>query len=144
MMNKKIDGFKQALEMLQGLDQSAQTNILAEIARRDPEMAIKLKTHLISFEDLIHLTVDMMRSLLKEIDLELLGLALKTATPELVDYVSNMFSTSMRRDIEEVLKGRPRPLSEVLEAQVKIVEVMNRLQQEGVILIDKDKSDKWV
>lgn len=143
-MNIKIDGFKQALEMLQGLDQTTQTNLLAEIARKDPELAIKLKQNLITFEDLKFLTVDMMRSLLKEIDLELLGLALKTATPELVEFVSNMFSTSMRRDIEEVLKGRPRPLSEVLEAQVKIVEAMNRLCQQGIILIDKDKSSKWV
>lgn len=143
-MNKKIDGFKQALEMLQGLDQTAQTNILAQIARKDPEMAIKLKSHLVTFEDLKHLTVDMMRSLLKGVDLELLGLALKTASPELVEYVSNMFSTSMRRDIEEVLKGRPRPLNEVLEAQVKIVEVMNRLQEQGVILIDRNNSEKWV
>jgi flagellar motor switch protein FliG len=129
---------------LQGLDQTTQTNLLAEIARKDPELAIKLKQNLITFEDLKFLTVDMMRSLLKEIDLELLGLALKTATPELVEFVSNMFSTSMRRDIEEVLKGRPRPLSEVLEAQVKIVEAMNRLSQQGIILIDKDKSSKWV
>lgn len=143
-MNIKIDGFKQALEMLQGLDQTTQTNLLAEIARKDPELAIKLKQNLITFEDLKFLTVDMMRSLLKEIDLELLGLALKTATPELVEFVSNMFSTSMRRDIEEVLKGRPRPLSEVLDAQVKIVEAMNRLSQQGIILIDKDKSSKWV
>jgi len=143
-MNKKIDGFKQALEMLQGLDQTAQTNILAQIARKDPEMAIKLKSHLVTFEDLKHLTVDMMRSLLKEVDLELLGLALKTASPELVEYVSNMFSTSMRRDIEEVLKGRPRPLNEVLDAQVKIVEVMNRLQEQGVILINRNNSEKWV
>lgn len=143
-MNIKIDGFKQALEMLQGLDQTTQTNLLAEIARKDPELAIKLKQNLITFEDLKFLTVDMMRSLLKEIDLELLGLALKTASPELVEFVANMFSTSMRRDIEEVLKGRPRPLSEVLDAQVKIVEAMNRLSQQGIILIDKDKSSKWV
>ena len=143
-MNIKIDGFKQALEMLQGLDQTTQTNLLAEIARKDPELAIKLKQNLITFEDLKFLTVDMMRSLLKEIDLELLGLALKTASPELVEFVANMFSTSMRRDIEEVLKGRPRPLSEVLDAQVKIVAAMNRLSQQGIILIDKDKSSKWV
>lgn len=143
-MNKKIDGFKQALEMLQGLDQAAQTNILADIARKDPEMAIRLKSNLITFEDLKYLTVDMMRSLLKEVELEHLGLALKTASPELIDYVSNMFSTSMRKDIEEVLKGRPRPLSEVLDAQVKIVEVMIRLQEQGIILIDKNKSSQWV
>lgn len=143
-MNKRIDGFKHALEMLQGLDQAAQTNLLTEIARRDPEMAIKLKKNLMTFEDLKYLTVDMMRSVLKEIDLDLLGLALKTASPELVEYISNMFSTSMRRDIEEILKGRPRPLNEVLEAQVKIVEVLTRLQEEGIILIDKDKSSEWV
>jgi len=51
-MNKKVDGFKQAIEMLQGLDLAAQQSLLAEIARKDPEMAIKLKQNLVTFDDL--------------------------------------------------------------------------------------------
>ena len=41
-MKIKIDGLKQAIEMLQGLDLAAQQALIAEIARKDPEMAIKL------------------------------------------------------------------------------------------------------
>jgi flagellar motor switch protein FliG len=55
-MKKKIDGFKQAIQMLQGLDLASQQSLLAELARRDPEMAIKLKQNLITFDDLEFLT----------------------------------------------------------------------------------------
>ncbi len=49
---KKIDGFKAALEMLQHLDLAAQQSLLADIARQDPAMAIKLKANLTTFDDL--------------------------------------------------------------------------------------------
>ncbi len=56
-MKIKIDGLKQAIEMLQGLDLAAQQTLIAEIARKDPEMAIKLKQNLVTFDDLQYLTV---------------------------------------------------------------------------------------
>jgi flagellar motor switch protein FliG len=55
-----------------------------------------------------------------------------------------MFSTNMKRDIEDILKGKPRPLSEVLEAQKKIMEVVLRLREEGQIILSKDKSERLV
>ncbi len=75
-MNKKIDGFKSAVEMLQGLDLASQQSLIADIARRDPEMAVKLKQSLVTFDDLQYLTVSMMKRLLQEINLDDLGLAL--------------------------------------------------------------------
>lgn len=76
-MNIKIDGFKAAIEMLQGLDLVQQQNVLADIARRDPEMAVRLKSSLVTFDDLQYLTVSMMKRLLQDIDLDVLGLALR-------------------------------------------------------------------
>jgi len=143
-MNIKIDGIKQAIEMLQGLDLATQQSVLAEIARKDPEMAIKLKSQLVTFDDLRYLTVSMMKRLLKEIDLDVLGLALRGANRELTDHLLNMFSTNMKRDVEDYLKGRPRPLSEVLEAQQKIMAVVLRLKESGEIILSKDKSEKMV
>lgn len=143
-MNKKIDGFKQAIEMLQGLDLAAQQSLLADIARRDPEMAIKLKQNLVTFDDLKYLTVAMMKRLLQEIDLNDLGLALKGANKEVTDHLLDMFSTNMKRDIEDVFKGRPRPLSEVMEAQKKIMDVVLRLRDKGEIILSKDKSERYV
>lgn len=142
-MKKKIDGFKQAIEMLQGLDLAAQQSVLADIARRDPEMAIKLKQNLVTFDDLQYLTVSMMKRLLQDIDTDVLGLALRGANKELTDHLLNMFSTNMRRDIEDILKGKPRPLSDVMEAQKKIMDVVLKLKEKGEIVLSKEK-DKFV
>lgn len=143
-MKKKIDGLKQAIEMLQGLDLSAQQSLIAEIARKDPEMAIKLKQNLVTFDDLQYLTVTMMKRLLQDIDLDVLGLALRGASKELSEHLLNMFSTNMRRDIEDILKGKPRPLSEVLEAQKKIMDVVHILRERGEIVLSKEKSERYV
>lgn len=143
-MNKKIDGIKQAIEMLQGLDLDAQQTILADIARKDPEMAIKLKANLVTFDDLQYLTVSMMKRLLQDIEMDDLGLALRGASKEVSDHLLNMFSKNMKRDIEDVLKGKPRPLSEVMEAQRKIMDVVLRLREKGEIVLSKDKSEKFV
>lgn len=144
MKGKKVDGFKQAIEMLQGLDLAAQQSLLAEIARQDPEMAIKLKQNMVTFDDLQYLTVSMMKRLLQDIDLDTLGLALRGANKQVTDHLLNMFSSGMKRDVEDVLKGRPRPLSEVMEAQKKIMDVVLKLRETGEIILSKDKSEKLV
>ena len=143
-MNKKIHGFQHAIEMLQGLDLAAQQSLIAEIARKDPEMAIKLKQGLVTFDDLQYITVSMMKRLLLDIDLNDLGLALRGANKETVNHLLEMFSTNMRRDIEDVLKGKPRPISEVLGAQSKIMDVILRLRDSGEIILSKEKSEKLV
>jgi flagellar motor switch protein FliG len=143
-MNIKIDGFKAAIEMLQGLDLVQQQNVLADIARRDPEMAVRLKSSLVTFDDLQYLTVSMMKRLLQDIDLDVLGLALRGASKELSEHLLNMFSTNMRRDVEDILKGKPRALSEVMEAQRKIMDIVIKLKDKGEIILSKDKSEKLV
>lgn len=144
MKGKKIDGLKAAIEMLQGLDLAAQQSLLSDIARRDPEMAIKLKQNMVTFDDLQYLTVGMMKRLLQEIQLDDLGLALRGANKEVTGHLLNMFSSGMKRDIEDILKGKPRPLSEVLEAQKKIMDVVLKLREKGEIILSKDKSEKLV
>lgn len=140
----KVDGFKQAIEMLQGLDLAQQQTLLADIARKDPEMAIKLKASLVTFDDLQYLTVAMMKRLLQDIELDDLGLALRGANREVTDHLLNMFSSNMKRDVEDILKGKPRPLSEVMEAQRKIMDVVHRLREKGEIVLSRDKSERYV
>ena len=143
-MKKKIDGIKQATEMLQGLDLAAQQALLADIARRDPEMAIKLKQNLVTFDDLRYLTVSMMKRLLQDISLDDLGLALRGANKDLTDHLLDMFSTGMKRDVEDILKGKPRSLDDVMDAQKRIMDVVLKLKGKGEIILSKDKSERYV
>ena len=143
-MKKKIDGIKQAIEMLQGLDLAAQQSVLADIARRDPEMAIKLKKNLVTFDDLQYLTISMMKRLLQDVHLDDLGLALSGCSKEVSEHLLSMFSTGMKRDIEDILKGKPRALSEVMDAQKRIMDAVLKLREKGEIVLSKDKSEKYV
>jgi len=143
-MKKKIDGLKSAVEMLQGLDLAKQQAILADIAKKDPELAIKIKENLVTFDDLEFLTVSMMKRLLQEIELDDLGLALRGANRKVTNHLLEMFSSNMKRDIEDILKGKPRPLSEVLEAQQRVMKKVHELIQKGEIILSKSKSEKYV
>lgn len=141
---KRIDGFKAAVEMLQNLDLAAQQQLLADIARRDPEMAIRLKGSLTTFDDLQYLTAGMMRRLLQDTKLDDWGLALRGASPALTQHLLSLVSQNNQQDIQDTLKGKPRPLSEVMEAQKRLMDVVLKLKEKGEIVLSKDKSDKYV
>lgn len=143
-MKKKIDGLKQAAEMLQHLDLEAQQRLLADIARQDPELSIKLKQSLVTFDDLQFLTTAMMKTLLQHISLDDLGLALRGSSKEVSEHLLSMFSKNMRLDIEDVLKGKPRPLTDVMEAQKRIMAVVIKLVESGEIILSKNKSERYV
>lgn len=143
-MKKKIDGLKQAAEMLQHLDLEAQQRLLADIARQDPELSIKLKQSLVTFDDLQFLTTTMMKTLLQHISLDDLGLALRGSSKEVSEHLLSMFSKNMRLDIEDVLKGKPRPLTDVMEAQKRIMAVVIKLVESGEIILSKNKSERYV
>ena len=143
-MGKRIDGFKAALEMLQKLDLSRQQELIADIARQDPEMAIKLKKSMVTFDDLLYLTSSMMRTLLKEITPEVFGLALRGANLQLTNHLFSLVSQNNKKDMEDILKGKPRSINEVMEAQNKIMEVVMRLRETGEIILSKEGSEKLV
>jgi len=141
---KKIDGFKAALEMLQHLDLVNQQSILADIARKDPEMAIKLKSQLVTFDDLQFLTQSMMGKLWQKTMLADWGLALRGSSGEVKNHVLSLLSKNNRVDLEELLMGKPRALSEVMEAQKKIMDVVMEMRERGEVILSREGSEKYV
>jgi flagellar motor switch protein FliG len=141
---KRIDGFKAALELLQNLDLASQQSLLADIARRDPEMAIKLKSKLVTFDDLQFLTQAMMGKLWSKTMLQDWGLALRGSSGEVKNHILSLLSKNNRSDLEELLKGKPRALSEVMEAQKTIMDVVLEMRERGEIVLSKEGSEKYV
>lgn len=141
---KRIDGFKAALELLQGLDLASQQSLLADMARQDPEMAIKLKAKLVTFDDLQFLTQAMMGKLWNKTLLQDWGLALRGSSLEVKNHVLSLLSKNNRADIEELLKGKPRALSEVMDAQKNIMDVVLEMRERGEIVLSREGSEKYV
>ena len=125
------------------LGASAQKRLLAEIKQKDPAMAQKLEENLIGLEDLRYLSASMLVGLLRDVDLEEFGLALRSVDPEVSQKILSMVSTGIKLDIEEGLKGKPRPVGEVEKAQKKILKILKEKVDKGHIVIDPN-GDKLV
>ncbi len=141
---KRIDGFKAALELLQNLDLASQQSLLADMARQDPEMAIKLKAKLVTFDDLQFLTQAMMGKLWNKTMLNDWGLALRGSSLEVKNHVLSLLSKNNRADLEELLKGKPRALSDFMEAQKVIMDVVMEMRERGEIVLSKEGNEKYV
>jgi len=131
-------GVKEAAKMLAGMSPSEQKNLLEIIAKKDPKMATLLKENIVSMEDLQYLTPSMLVGLLRDVNLEKFGLALRTIDQEITTKLLSMVSTGIRLDIEDGLKGKPRKVSEVEAAQKEILDILRKKIADGHIVINPD------
>ena len=129
-------GVEEAAKMLQGLGPAQAKIVLADIRKRDPQMAQKLENNMITMEDLQYCSAAQLVGLLRDVDLEEFGLALRTIDQKIVAKLMAMVSTGIRLDIEDGLKGPLRKVSEVEAAQAKILEVVRKKVGEGHLILD--------
>ena len=134
-------GIKEAAKMLSGLDGAAQERVLEDISKRDPGMAEKLRKNMITFEDLQFLTVKMLVELLQEIDLQDLALGMRIGSKELKEFVLKNISNNMRQEIEEVLLGPPKSVSQVNQSIEKIMEVVRKKTSKGQLIFNKNNEE---
>jgi flagellar motor switch protein FliG len=144
MSKVRVDGLRAAVESLQGLDQASQERILKDMAIKDPQTAELIRQSLVSFEDLRHLTPDMLRLLLGMATLEKFALALRAGSEELREFVKNNVSKNMKKDLEDSLFGPPQKLSEVRQAQTEILTIVRALIKEGKIVINPGGNEEYV
>jgi len=85
-----------------------------------------------SFNDIVRLTDREIQTLMREVDQKDLVVALKAASDELKDKVLGNFSKRVRTFITEEMEFLgPMPLSEVEEVQLRIVQQVEQLAEQG-------------
>ena len=136
-------GIKEAAKILVGLGPAAQKSLIEKIRAKDPHMASLLEENFVAIEDIQYLTSTMLVGLLRDIDLEVFGLALRVVDQKIVEELLSKVSSGIRLDIEDGLKGKPRRMSEVEEAQKKVLEVLKQKIDSGQIIINPN-GDKLV
>lgn len=135
---KKIDGMKQAVELLNALGPSERKSLLENMRKRDPEMTAFLEENLLSFEDLKNLSIKQLAELLREIDLKDLALGLRIGSEALKSHILNNVSSHMREEIESVLLGPPQPVNKVEEGVSKIMKVVKMKVEKGELVLNDD------
>lgn len=135
---KKFGGRKQVAALLNEIDQESWLEIIDDMREIDDECANDIKNLMFVFEDLINLDDRYIQDVLKEVPGKDLALALK-GTPQNIQEkifrnMSKRATVSIKEDMEYM---GAVPLTDVEEAQSKMVAVVRRLMDEGVITLGK-------
>lgn len=137
-------GIDQAIDLLSSLSINERDKLLELISAKDPTMADVLRKGMITLEDLRFLSVKMLQEFLREITLDQLGLALRISSPELKSYIYTHISSSMKRQLDDILLGPPKPVGQVLDAQDAIIQQMRKMVDKGQLIIDRSGNDPYV
>lgn len=136
--NQQLGGVEPVAEMLNSMDKSTETSILARIEEKDPQLAEEIKRLMFVFDDLIAVDDRGMQTLLKEVPNDKLILALKVSSPEVSEKMFKNMSTRAAQLLKEDLENMgPQRLSDVEAAQSEIVNIAKRLESEGKIQINR-------
>jgi flagellar motor switch protein FliG len=134
--SRKLDGRNTAINLLRSVPATEQTDVVSEIEKDDPELGAALRSRLFTFDDLVHLTDRDLQTLIREIDMTQLTVALKGAAPLIKDrFLKNMSSRAGQMLEDEIGAMGPVKLAAVEAAQSELVKIAFGLAEQGRISI---------
>lgn len=132
----EVGGPRAVADIFNRLGQKAAKSTLVQIEQIDEELANSIKEMMFTFEDISSMDNNAIREILKTVDKKDLMLALKSAPEELKErFLSNMSQRAREAFEEEMQFMGAVKVKEVEGAQRKIVEVVQKLAEEGVVSI---------
>jgi len=142
----KRDSHEHMAEIFNNFDRQTEGRFIAALEERSRDSAERIKALMFTFEDLGKLDPGSIQTLLRHVEKDKLGLALKGSTDTLRDvFFSNMSERAgkiLREDMEAM---GPVRLKDVDEAQMRMVNVAKDLANKGEIMIaNKQGEDELV
>ena len=135
-------GAGQVAEILNLTSRAAERSILDNIRERSDELATSIKALMFVFDDLQGVSAPDLQRLLMDVDQRDLALSLKTVSDELKEKilrnVSERVAVALNEEID--LLGRVR-VSDVDEAQQRILEVAQQLEADEEIVLSRSDED---
>jgi len=133
---EKAGGVDTVAEMLNLADRSTEKGIMEGLEAEDPDLVESIRRLMFVFEDILLVNDKGIQAVLKEVDNEELALALKTASEELRQKIfKNMSERAAQLIGEDMQYMGPVRVSDVEQAQQKIVDIVRRLEDAGEIII---------
>ncbi len=140
--NKDVGGPKVVADILNLTGSSVEKNVLDNMDGQDPEVAESVRNLMFVFEDISKLSDREIQAVMKEVDQKDLVVALKSASEEMKEKVLGNMSERVRTFITEEMEFQgPMRLSEVEEVQLRIVQMVRQLEEQGQVTIARGDSD---
>jgi flagellar motor switch protein FliG len=137
------DAHELMAEVFNAFDRQTEARFLTALDETNRDAARKIRDLMFTFEDLTKLDPGSIQTLMRQVDKENLGKALKGA-PESVRsfFFSNMSSRASKNLQDEMGAMGPIRLKDVDEAQNRMVNLAKDLADKGEIMISKNRAEE--
>ncbi|MCC6921315.1 MAG: flagellar motor switch protein FliG [Alphaproteobacteria bacterium] len=139
---QKRDSHEMMAEIFNNFDRQTESRFITSLEERNRESAERIKALMFTFEDLGKLDPGSIQTLLRAIEKDKMGLALKGSSDSVRDvFFSNMSERAGKILKEDMEAMGPVRLKDVDEAQMAMVNVAKDLAAKGEIMLAGNKSD---
>ena len=143
--SSRRDSHEMMADIFNNFDRASEARFLQALEERDRDSAERIKSLMFTFEDLQNLDPTGVQAVMRDVDKDGLGLALKGASEALQDlFFSNMSERAAKILREDMGAMGPVRLSDVEEAQNAIIETAKPLAENGEIVIAGAGDDELV
>ncbi|MDD9903447.1 MAG: flagellar motor switch protein FliG [Rhodospirillaceae bacterium] len=132
----QADSHEMMAEIFNSLDRGTENRFMTLLEERNRDSADKIKALMFTFEDLAQLDASGVQTLLRGVDKDKLGIALKGSSDSLKDiFFTNMSERAAKILREDMAAMGPVRLSDVDDAQLEIVNTAKQLAEQGEIML---------
>jgi flagellar motor switch protein FliG len=137
------DAHKSMAEVFNALDRHTESRFLSALDQVNRDAAKKIRALMFTFEDLAKLDPGSIQTLMRQVDRDTLGRALKGASePIRAFFFANMSSRASKNLQDEMASMGPIRLKDADDAQIKMVQLAKELADRGEILISKNRAEE--
>ncbi len=136
------DSHELIADIFNNLDRNSESRFMSALEERNRESAERIKALMFTFEDLVRLDAQGVQTLLRHVEKDKLGLALKGASDPIKEmFFKNMSERAGKMLREDMEAMGPVRLREVDEAQSMIVTLAKELANSGQIVISEGREE---
>lgn len=140
-----VGGVDAIVQILNSVDRSTEKHIMETLEIEDAELAEEIRKKMFVFEDILSLDDRSIQRVLREVDNNDLGIALKGSGEEVQNVIFNNLSKRLATMIKEEMEYMgPVRLKDVEEAQQKIVNIIRKLEDSAEIVISRGGGDEII
>src|SRR5438270_2199753 len=140
---RRRDAHEVMAEIFNNFDRQTETRFMTSLEEANRESAERIKSLMFTFDDLVRLDTGSAQTLMRQVDKDKLGIALKGATEAVREFfLKNMSTRAAKMLVDDMQAMGPVRLREVDEAQSQLVNLAKDLAAKGEIMISKGRNDE--
>jgi flagellar motor switch protein FliG len=139
---RRRDAHEVMAEIFNNFDRQTETRFITSLEEDNREAAERIKALMFTFDDLVKLDSGSAQTLMRNVDKDKLGIALKSANEEVrAFFLGNMSSRAGKMLLDDMAALGPVRLRDVDEAQALLVNLAKDLAAKGEIMLTKNRAD---